>query len=110
MFEFLLNKWFKTTFRPLPGVSDIYIVNNPLTNNAFAIGYMDITSSNVFGADIYCTDFILDVYAFNQTDFTIFVPLGFYTTLNVNGQADNIIRSIADRYNIAGMIYDIQTY
>ena len=120
--EYVLNKWFRTNFvqpdqaiDPQTTLSDIYIVNNELNNDVFIVAETEDLSSASFAYDIYSEDFVKDEYDFISSAFTIFVPEsgaspipGWYTALNPYNEQK--IRAIADRYVIAGITYDIQTY
>lgn len=120
--EYVLNKWFRTNFvqpdqaiDPQTTRSDIYIVNNQLNNDVFVVADNEAMSSASFNYDIYSEDFVKDDYDFVSAAFTIFVPEsglspipGWYT--NLDPYKEQKIRSIADRYVIAGIVYDIQTY
>lgn len=120
--EFILNRWFHSVFREPDSVTnpqverpDIYIDNNSLNNIAFVVYADEPNSSIVFANDLYDQQFIIDDYTFTGNAFTIYVPEsggspnpGFYSSLQP--QADLKIRSIADRYVIAGILYSIEQY
>jgi len=103
LFEYALNRFFRTT--------GIYIVNNFVTpTNVFAMGDSSESSSYMPSNSIYQADFMPDVPTYNTDiyDFTIFFPIADYTALGAD--AELIIRSFADVYNLVGMQYDIQTF
>jgi hypothetical protein len=55
--------------------------------------------------------FLGNSYTFSNYAFTIFVPVAVFNALDPDAtNAENIIRAIADKYVIAGMEYDVQTY
>lgn len=99
--EFLLNRYFA------PNTTDIYITNNPLNNNVFIIGETEFQSSIVYASEFYSTNFVRDAYAFNTFSFTVFIPTAVFAALN---NEEGVIRAIADKYVLAGITYDIQTY
>lgn len=103
LFEYALNKFFRT--------SGIYITNNFVdTGNVFVID-TDSTESSVMPLDsLYQEDYMdyTATYATAIYDYTIFVPVAFHTSLGAN--ADGLITNFADKYNLEGMQYDIQTY
>jgi hypothetical protein len=103
LFEFALNKFFIT--------SGIYITNNFVdTGNVFVMD-TDSEESSVMPLDsLYQEDYmdLTATYATAIYDYTIFVPVAFHTSLGAN--ADGLITNFADKYNLEGMQYDIQTY
>lgn len=109
--EFALNKWFRTTFNQPPGTPDIYITNNVLKVFPFIVGGLESNSSSVVSDELFADSFIVDDYNFGVPAFTIFIPVAVWTALSSNAAArDPIVRSFANKYVIAGMTYDIQTY
>ena len=103
LFEYALNKFFRTT--------GIYITNNFVdSGNVFL---MDDTSENssVMPLDsLYQEDYMdyTATYATAIYDYTIFIPAAFHTSLG--SSADGLITNFANKYNLEGMQYDIQTY
>jgi len=113
LLEFILNKWFNTTWLqpndPFnPTRPDIYIDSNLTDNQVLTSYYTENAESNIYYFDSLTYAYVLNSYTFNQPAFSIFVPSWFYTSLGVD--AENQIRAIADKYVIAGITYDIQTY
>lgn len=111
--EYVLNKWFRTTWlQPnndtTPTRPDIYIDNNNVSNLVFVSYVDDTNSSAAFSADVFQQNFIADTYSFSGNWFTIYVPIATYTALGA--QAEQRIRAIADKYVIAGVTYNIVTY
>jgi hypothetical protein len=103
LFEYALNKFFIT--------SGIYITNNFIDVGDVFVMDTDSTESSVMPLDSFYQEDYMDLtatYASGIYDYTIFVPIADYTTLGAS--ADAIIRTFADKYNLAGMQYDIQTY
>lgn len=105
-----LNRWFKTTFRQPPALSDIYIATNEPPVGVFVIGANEEESGVVYSQS--SDGAIIDNYA--VTGFynaTIFFPVAVYNALDpVADNRDKIIRNFADLYFAAGIVYDIQTY
>jgi hypothetical protein len=103
LFEYALNNYFQTT--------GIYIENN--FNNADTVFVMGNTGefSSAMPNLVSPLDYMANVPTFSTTSdgFTIFVPLFFcFTTLGPN--YENIIRSFANKYVLAGITYGVQTY
>lgn len=103
LFEYALNKFFIT--------SGIYITNNFIDVGDVFVMDTNSTESSVMPLDSFYQEDYMDLtatYASGIYDYTIFVPIADYTTLGSSANA--IIRTFADKYNLAGMQYDIQTY
>lgn len=103
LFEYALNKFFIS--------SGIYITNNFIDVGDVFVMDTDSTESSVMPLDSFYQEDYMDLtatYASGVYDYTIFVPIADYTTLGSSANA--IIRTFADKYNLAGMQYDIQTY
>jgi hypothetical protein len=103
LFEYALNNFFIT--------SGIYITNNFVTaSNNFVMDDESENSSNMPLDSYYQEDFMDDTATYNTAiyDYTIFLPIAFHTSLGAN--ANGIIKSFADKYNLAGMQYNIDTY
>jgi len=103
VFEYALNRFFIT--------SGIYITNNFVdVGNVFVMD-LSSTESSVMPLNSIEQEDYMDLTATYATaiyDYTIFVPVAYHTSLGTD--ADLIIRTFADKYNLAGMQYDIQTY
>jgi len=113
LLEFILNKWFNTTWAqpddPInPTRPEIYIDSNLTDNQVLTSYFNENAESNVYYYDSLTYAYVLNNYTFNQPAFSIFVPLAFFTALGVDAELQ--IRAIADKYVIAGITYDIQTY
>ena len=115
--EYALNKWFGTAFRQpddvaSPTPSDIYISNNTLTNNVFITSNDEAEASVTANADGTDVDaFVMNDYSFTGASFTIYVPAAAFTALaSTLADRENIIRNLADKYEIAGVMYTITTY
>lgn len=125
VFEYALNKWFKTTFsqptgwdgsgNPTPR-SDIYIQNNDSINHSFVFGANEAESSAVFVNDLEQQEFINIDINFNKNMFTINIPSAVYDALlssdppGITTPKDNIVRAFADKYVLGGVNYNIAIY
>jgi len=107
---YALNKRFKTIFRQPPNVSDIYIGVFPKPLSVFVVGGVESNSSKVFTTG--SSEYVIDSYTFaGYANMTIYVPLAIYNALDpVDANRQIIIRSFADKYMAAGIIYTITTY
>ena len=95
VFEYALNTRFYT--------SGIYITN--VTDaNPFYVGIADSSTIGVSNSSLN----VPLTNAYNNLDFTIYVPTAIYSGLGSN--AEKIIRTQADKINMAGMVYNIVTY
>jgi hypothetical protein len=105
--EYALNKWFGTVFRQPPTLSDIYILNNAVLTPVFVVGASEDESSDIFG-DI-SSEFIIDDYDFTTAyAFSIYIPTAVYDALGA--AKESIVRNFADKYVIAGILYNITPY
>jgi hypothetical protein len=108
--EWAMNKWFGTTFRQPPNVSDIYITNNSVPIEVFRCGGIEDISSVVYSNN--SSEFVINNYSFTVAfNFTINVPEAVFNALDptlVNNE--KIFRAFVDRYVPAGVTYTIQTY
>jgi len=95
VFEYALNNRFYS--------SGIYITN--VTNaNPFYVGISDSSTIGISNSSLN----VPLTNAYNLFDFTINVPTAIYSGLGTN--AEKIIRTQADKINMAGMNYNIATY
>lgn len=103
LFEQALNTFFIT--------SGIYITNNFTTvGNVFVMDTTSEESSIMSYSNDYQPDFMdyTATYSTALFDYTINVPLVFHTTLGAN--ASTIISTYANKYNLAGMQFNVITY
>jgi hypothetical protein len=112
VFEYLLNRYFNVTPTTAPL---IYITTNNIDTNGFYLGDSAINENGELAFGTYgfsnANDYLGTSYSLNQYAFTINVPIALYTPLGAtNTDRDNVIRNIADKYVIAGVLYDITTY
>lgn len=108
VFEFALNQRFKTVFRQpnsttVPSQSDIYILNDA-TATGFVVGG---NVGSLIGSTL-SSEGIPQNAVVSSNNFVIMFPLATYTALG--SSAEQIIRFWADKINLAGMNYTIQTY
>ena len=121
--EYALNRFFRTTFRQpddavFPTPSDIYITELALLNSFFHTQDADQGSPVQDDNNTFVQEFIIDDNsAANAVVRIIHVPdsgasprPGWWTAFNVDGYGDQKIRALVDVYNIAGVLYQIQTY
>lgn len=106
MLEKELNVWYKN---PLPA-NQIYIVNNVNPAN-FVLGGSGATSSKFSLLSKNSTVFLANVTNFVNSDFTVMVPTALYNTLGTTAaNRENNIRSFVNKYKLAGIQYEVQTY
>ncbi len=108
--EYALNRYFGTTFRQPPNQSDIYIITHPKPASVFIVGADDDNSSIVFATT--SSEFVLNEYSFSDfINMTIRVPQAVYDALDIDpANREAIVRNFADRYVVAGIIYNVETY
>lgn len=108
--EYALNKWFDTTFLQPPLVSDIYLTTNPTLLSVFRVGYTEDESSSV--ADFASSENVFNDYLFSPSiGLTINIPLAVFNALGADDATREArVRNFANKYVIAGVFYDIQTY
>ena len=116
LLEYVLNKYFRVAANPAP---QIYIDNNQNINTNFWLSNGDADSLTSFMAKTSQRQmFYLGTgySTYNPNSFTIFVPVADYAIITAQippgspSTADDVIRSIADKYVQAAKIYNIQTY
>jgi hypothetical protein len=106
-----LNRWFQTTFRQPPDISDIYLTVNrrPLTIFRFGV------------AESICSEFFLDrstegidnndEASIGYVDLTINFPTAIYDALDpVDANRQPIIRAFVDQLIYSGVLYQIAVY
>lgn len=101
-FEWALNRWFIC--------SGIYIENQSLSFSGFLMGNSGEYSSTL--VNISNPSYLMNSFTIS-TDFSfiIYVPLAVFNSLgNSDIERENIIRSFADNYVLAGMLYDVLPY
>ena len=108
--EYAMNKWFGTTFRQPPNVSDIYITRNAVPVSVFRSGGLEDISSVTYTNT--SSDFVVNAYTLvPDANFTIHCPLATYNALaSTDAQRDKIFRAFVDLYLPSGITYSITTY
>ncbi len=108
VFDYVLNLYLNITPTTIP---TIYTTRNQVDANGF---YMGVDGDGLFGelgTDENQNDFMGTAYSLGQYAMTIYVPLALYTSLASNAaDREARVRNIADRYVMAGVLYEIQTY
>jgi len=110
LFEYALNKYFLIG---APPADQIYITNNFYVNASFIMANSSELSSNMPNNNIYQQQYLSEDYSYStgNYDYTIYFPVTAYNALaSTATDREMIVRNFADKYNLAGMIYDIQTY
>lgn len=106
LFEFALNRWFMC--------AGIYISNLPITIGGLLMGATSEYSSTLSSdsSPLANPTYLTNAYIVPSTfDYTIYVPLAIFNSLSTTSiDSENIIRSFADRYNLAGMTYNVVAY
>ena len=102
--EYGLNRWFQC--------SGIYIQNNVTTTASFVMGATGQYSSAMWNTGEASSNFMTNnYYAPTDNNYTIYVPVAVYNALASNNtDRTNIVRSFADKYTLAGIIYNVTTY
>lgn len=105
LFEYGLNRWFQCT--------GIYIDNNPILNTGLLMGNTGAYSSALSNSSTPTSaSYLINSFSgFTTNSYTIYVPTGVYTDLGItNIERENVVRSFADNYNLAGFIYNVVAY
>ena len=116
VFEYILNKWFGTSFNYPSTTNDVYITNNPTDANGFIVGETELESSSIDSSDSTQTSFINYAYTTVDYNYVVNIPLTVYDALkptDVSGTTitkDAIVRNFVDKYNLAGLTYSINPY
>lgn len=110
IFEYAINKYFGSTFRQPPNVSDIYTTVTAKPYSVFIVGGIEGISSVVFSNN--SSQFVINQYVFSPfANMTIHVPVALFNSLDPDPlNCERIIRNYADQYIIAGIIYNVVTY
>lgn len=104
VFEYGINRWFMC--------AGIYVDNAAVGYAGFVMGGSGEYSSTMYNSSVYSDAFLFNNYtALSVNHFTINVPVAVYTALAGNNtDRDNIIKSFADKYVMAGITYNIVSY
>lgn len=111
LFEYALNKFFRVAALP---ADQIYITNNLIDAGVNFLMNTGSSESSVMPLNsVYQIHYmgLMPTYQTSVYDYTIFVPAAVYAALgSTANDREYSIRNFADKYNLAGMQYDIQTY
>lgn len=116
LFEYLLNKWFDTSYNYPSTTNDIYITNLATGDESFIYGVDESESSAVAVSDAEQENYIGADIFIGTVNFTINIPLAVYDALKPSDPSgttqdkDNIVRIFADNYNCSGITYTITPY
>jgi hypothetical protein len=107
---YALNKYFGTTFRQPPNISDIYLEAHTKPKDVFVVGGTEANSSVVYANR--STEFVINSYTFAAfKNLTIWVPVAVFNALDTDpDNREQIIRNFADQYIVAGIVYEVKTY
>jgi hypothetical protein len=109
VFEYALNKYFRVpTTDP-----QIYIENTALDTNVFLMGNSGETSSAMYNNSVFTEDFMFNAPTFTgaTTAYTIWVKAALFTSLGATAlDRENTVRQFADKYNLAGLTYKVDTF
>lgn len=111
VFEYALNKFFETTFRQPPLVSDIYIDRDFSDFTDFWISEIDPPTAKVGLTDTDTVYVDEDETTRSNYDYVIYIPLAVFNALADNNTTrERVVRSFADKINASGFLYLVQTY
>lgn len=115
-YEYILNKWFGTSYNYPTSTNDVFITNNVTNVNSFIYGVDANDSSAHYLTDATQIDVINIGFTATDYDFNINIPTATYDGLSPNeptgitATKTAIVRSFADEYNIAGITYNVVIY
>jgi hypothetical protein len=111
VFEYALNRFFGTTFRQPPLVSDIYITRDFSDLFNFWVSENDIDTSLVGDTDTDTVYVDEDETTRDIFDFKIKIPVAVFNALGSNAtNRENAVRIFANKINSAGYLYIVETY
>lgn len=108
VYEYALNRW----FRNIGATDQIYIVNNETSSDSMLLANTSNISSLMANDPAFSQYYMGNTYSPSaQYDYTIMFPAALFATLGATVQdQENAVRNIANKYNMAGMSYNIITY
>lgn len=111
VYEYLMNKRFPNTYN----TNRIWISTNTTDSSAFWVGSLGGEKTTSYAATkVNQNNFIgllSSGYTVGYYNFTINVPLALFNSLGANDTIrENVIRSVADKYKLAGMFYNVVTF
>lgn len=106
--EYILNRH----FRNIGVTNQIYILNNQISTTYFVMANADIYSSNLANNSFYSSSFMGANPSFpTQYNMTIMFPVTLYNSLDSSSvNREKIVRNLVNKYILAGITYNIQTY
>lgn len=116
LFEYVLNRYLNYSATSVPL---IYITTNTIDTNGFYMGVDGDGQFGEMGVDTNQNDFLGTSYTLNQYAFTIYVPIALANTFTtetpnvapaISTNRENIVRGVADKYRLAGILYNVVTY
>jgi len=116
LFEYVLNRYLNTTATTVPL---IYITTNTIDVNGFYMGADGDGTYGELGVNTNQNDFLGTSYTLTQYAFTIYVPIALSNSFTseaadvapaISTNRENIVRGVADKYNLAGLLYNVITY
>lgn len=106
--EYVLNLYLNTTATTLPL---IYTTRNAVDTNGFYLGVDGDSAFGELGTEINQNDYLGTSYTLGQYAMTIYVPLAIYNSLATTAaDREKRVRNIADKYVVAGINFDVQTF
>lgn len=106
MLEWELNVWYRN---PLPA-DQIYLGINT-DNENFWLGQTGEYSSKMSNSGSFATVWLANINTVANYDFTVYVPAALFLTLGTNtANREKNVRRFVDKYKLAGIRYDVQTY
>jgi len=109
--EYALNTRFGSTFNQPPIQSDIFLTVNTIPSRPFQVGSDEFNSSVTYSDK--SLEFVVNEYfaPVATANLNINVPIALFNSLaNDDNTRTNIIRTFADKYVPAGILYTIITY
>lgn len=106
--EYILNK----NFNNIGFTNQIYIINNQISSTYFLMGRGAVYSSDLVRVSSSASTFMGTHGSFPiQYNMTVMFPAALYASLDSDPSNQNlIVRNIVDKYILAGIKYNIQTY
>jgi hypothetical protein len=110
-FEYALNLYLNTSPTATP---TIYISTNNLANPTMMLNQVSPSPLSLMPNNSVFTQYYMaqnSTYTNASVNYTIFVPILVWNSLaSNNNDREQVVRSIADRYNMAGKIYNVTPY
>ncbi len=107
IFEYLLNRWFGTSFRqPVDGKSDIYIEELDTQDYFFRIGENESESSEIAELELEQKSYIGESWFAEDADFVVKYKL---SQIDTSAKRDQL-RSLINQHRLYGTKYKIQAY